>query len=77
MQPKSTPQGPSPPHDTSRRDVSLSATREAEQLQKQGQDYQKLHENRQLALFWNTQPLAAGVLYLVSCVNNISDYVAI
>src|SRR5215204_3574184 len=33
MQPKSTPQGPSPPHDTSRRDVSLSATREAEQLQ--------------------------------------------
>src|SRR5215207_1024391 len=32
MQPKSTPQGPSPPHDTSRRDVSLSATREAEQL---------------------------------------------
>src|SRR3712207_6830589 len=32
MQPKSTPQGPSPPHDTSRRDISLSTTREAEQL---------------------------------------------
>jgi hypothetical protein len=46
-------------------------------VKKQGQDYQKLHENRQLALFWNTPPLAAGVLYLVSYVNNISDYVAI
>src|SRR3954471_10066761 len=32
MQPKSTPQGPSPSHDRSGRDISLSATREAEQL---------------------------------------------
>src|SRR5215207_8378499 len=38
MQPKSTPQGPSPPHDTSRRDVSLSATREAEQLRIRSSD---------------------------------------
>src|SRR3954453_2165416 len=32
-------------------------------VKKQGQDYQKLHENRPLALFRNTPPLAAGVLY--------------
>jgi hypothetical protein len=28
-------------------------------VKKQGQDDQKLHENRQLALFWNT-PAACG-----------------
>src|SRR3954464_2490453 len=32
-------------------------------VKKQGQDYQKLHENRPLALFRNTSPLAAGTLY--------------
>jgi hypothetical protein len=30
---------------------------------RQGQDYQKLRENRQLALFWNTPPLAAGIVH--------------
>jgi len=29
-------------------------------VKKQGQDDQKLHENRQLALFWNTPPLVIG-----------------
>ena len=37
----------------------------SDSVKKQGQEYQKLHENRQLALFRNTPPQAAGILYLV------------
>jgi len=35
-------------------------------VKKQGQDYQKLHENRPLALFRNTPPFAAGILYFAA-----------
>ena len=30
---------------------------------RQGQEYQKLSQDRQPALFWNTPPLAPGILY--------------
>src|SRR5215207_5831432 len=36
----------------------------SDHAKRQGQDYQKLRENRQLALFRNTPPQAAGILYL-------------